>query len=235
MLQKFGFSIFGQRNIKLLIFLISILNVFEASATLDSTDTEFKKIQHKYDTKNSKRIEQWHKLIHSAKYLTENEKLILVNNFFNQHIKFVDDFDLWGVKDYWATPQEVLIRGAGDCEDYSIAKYFTLLELGVPKNKLRITYVKSLKFNQAHMVVTYATSPQAVPKILDNLIPEIQTASKRKDLLPLYSFNDSGLWLTEFRGSDKQVGDSIQLAMWAPSLCCTSSSFRWRGRPGDPS
>lgn len=125
MLQKFGFSLFGQRNIKLLIFLISILSVFEASATLNITDTLLKKTQLKYDTESSKRIEQWHKLMHSAKYLTENEKLILVNDFFNQHIKFVNDINLWGVKDYWVTPLEVLTRGAGDCEDYSIAKYFT--------------------------------------------------------------------------------------------------------------
>ena len=215
MLQKFGFSLFGQRNIKLLlIFLISILSVFEASASLDSTDTLLTKTQHKHDTDGSKRIEQWHKLIHSAKYLTEYEKLTLVNNFFNQHITFVDDIDLWGVKDYWATPREVLIRGAGDCEDYSIAKYFTLIELGVPEKKIRITYVKALKYNQAHMVVAYFSSPQATPSILDNLIPEIQSANKREDLLPLYSFNDSGLWITELRGSDKKVGDSIQLAMW---------------------
>ena len=93
MLQKFGFSLFGQRNIKLLIFLISILSVFEASASLDSTDTLLTKTQHKHDTDGSKRIEQWHKLIHSAKYLTEYEKLTLVNNFFNQHITFVDDID----------------------------------------------------------------------------------------------------------------------------------------------
>lgn len=214
MLQKFGFSLFGQRNIKLLIFLISILSVFEASATLNITDTLLKKTQLKYDTESSKRIEQWHKLMHSAKYLTENEKLILVNDFFNQHIKFVNDINLWGVKDYWVTPLEVLTRGAGDCEDYSIAKYFTLIKLGIPEKKIRITYVKSLTFNQPHMVLAYASSTQAVPIILDNLTPEIQSANKRKDLLPLYSFNDSGLWLTELRGSDRKVGDSIQLAMW---------------------
>ncbi len=32
----------------------------------------------------------------------------------------------------------MLVKGAGDCEDYSIAKYFTLRRLGIPSEKLRV-------------------------------------------------------------------------------------------------
>lgn len=32
----------------------------------------------------------------------------------------------------WKTPKEFLIDGEGVCEDFAIAKYFTLLELGIP-------------------------------------------------------------------------------------------------------
>ena len=115
---------------------------------------------------------------------------------------------MWGVKDYWATPLEFLSRGAGDCEDYSIAKYFTLKELGVSEKKMRITYVKALKLRQAHMVLTYFETPRSVPLVLDNLIPTIKPATQRKDLLPVYSFNGSGLWLAKSRGSGKKVGSS---------------------------
>ncbi|NOR71630.1 MAG: sulfate adenylyltransferase, partial [Methylomarinum sp.] len=145
----------------------------------------------------------------------EKEKLKQVNDFFNQRIEFVDDIYLWGVNDYWATPIEFLAKGAGDCEDYSIAKYFTLKELGVSESKMRITYVKALKLNQAHMVLTYFSSPRAVPIVLDNLIPQIKSATDRKDLLPVYSFNGSGLWLAKARGSGKRVGSSGRLNLWA--------------------
>ena len=141
------------------------------------------------------RILDWEALIKSSAALPELDKLNEVNRFFNRKVRFVDDIQLWRENDYWATPLEMLIKGAGDCEDYSIAKYFTLRRLGIPSEKLRITYVKALNYNQAHMVLTYYASPSAEPLVLDNLINDIRPASQRKDLLPVYAFNAEGLYL----------------------------------------
>ena len=141
------------------------------------------------------RILDWEALIKSSAALPEPDKLNEVNRFFNRKVRFVDDIQLWRENDYWATPVEMLIKGAGDCEDYSIAKYFTLRRLGIPSEKLRITYVKALNYNQAHMVLTYYASPSAEPLVLDNLINDIRPASQRKDLLPVYAFNAEGLYL----------------------------------------
>ncbi|MDV5861875.1 transglutaminase-like cysteine peptidase [Pseudomonas mendocina] len=141
------------------------------------------------------RILDWEALIKSSAALPELDKLNEVNRFFNRKVRFVDDIQLWRENDYWATPVEMLIKGAGDCEDYSIAKYFTLRRLGIPGEKLRITYVKALNYNQAHMVLTYYASPSAEPLVLDNLINDIRPASQRKDLLPVYAFNAEGLYL----------------------------------------
>ncbi|MDH1441208.1 transglutaminase-like cysteine peptidase [Pseudomonas sp. GD03721] len=141
------------------------------------------------------RILDWEALIKSSAALPELDKLNEVNRFFNRKVRFVDDIQLWRENDYWATPVEMLIKGAGDCEDYSIAKYFTLRRLGIPSEKLRITYVKALNYNQAHMVLTYYASPSAEPLVLDNLINDIRPASQRKDLLPVYAFNAEGLYL----------------------------------------
>lgn len=141
------------------------------------------------------RILDWEALIKSSAALPELDKLNEVNRFFNRKVRFVDDIQLWRENDYWATPVEMLIKGAGDCEDYSIAKYFTLRRLGIPSEKLRITYVKALNYNQAHMVLTYYASPSAEPLVLDNLINDIRPASQRKDLLPVYAFNAKGLYL----------------------------------------
>lgn len=196
-------------------FLLGMLSVFAVSATLNISDELLAKIQNQYGVEASTRVEQWHKLMQTAKHLSEKEKLKQVNDFFNQRIEFVDDIYLWGVNDYWATPLEFLSKGAGDCEDYSIAKYFTLKELGVSESKMRITYVKALKLNQAHMVLTYFSSPRAVPMVLDNLIPQIKPATNRKDLLPVYSFNGSGLWLAKARGSGKRVGSSGRINLWS--------------------
>jgi len=112
-----------------------------------------------------------------------------VNQFFNQRYQFVDDVDLWKQADYWATPLESMARGAGDCEDFTIAKYFTLRELGVAPQKLRLTYVKARiggpasTVTQAHMVLAYYADPA------------IRPASQRSDLQPVFSFNADGIWV----------------------------------------
>ncbi|UFQ96183.1 cysteine protease LapG [Pseudomonas wenzhouensis] len=161
------------------------------------------------------RILDWEALIKSSAALPEPDKLNEVNRFFNRKVRFVDDIQLWRENDYWATPVEMLVKGAGDCEDYSIAKYFTLRRLGIPSEKLRITYVKALNYNQAHMVVTYYASPSAEPLVLDNLINDIRPASQRKDLLPVYAFNAEGLYLP---GSNTRKSDSKKLSRWQDIL-----------------
>ena len=161
------------------------------------------------------RILDWEALIKSSAALPEPDKLNEVNRFFNRKVRFVDDIQLWRENDYWATPVEMLVKGAGDCEDYSIAKYFTLRRLGIPSEKLRITYVKALNYNQAHMVLTYYASPSAEPLVLDNLINDIRPASQRKDLLPVYAFNAEGLYLP---GSNTRKSDSKKLSRWQDIL-----------------
>ncbi|MGZ0078913.1 transglutaminase-like cysteine peptidase [Methylomonas sp. BW4-1] len=172
------------------------------------------RVEKKYGAAAKQRFVDWQSLIENGKSWPEAEKLERVNNFFNGNVEFVDDIILWQKTDYWAAPTEFLAKGAGDCEDYSIAKYFTLVEMGVDESKLRITYVKALELNQAHMVLTYFDSPRAVPLVLDNLKPSIVPATQRSDLQPVYSFNGTGLWLAKSKGSGQHVGGSDRLSMW---------------------
>ena len=143
----------------------------------------------------------WRKLVEDSRPAAAPEKLKRVNEFFNRRIQFLfDDAHIWGQSDYWATPLETLSKGKGDCEDFTIAKYFTLLEAGLPNDKLRLIYVKARiggaasSVTQAHMVLAYYSEPDAEPLILDNLITDIRPASRRPDLLPVFSFNSQGIW-----------------------------------------
>ena len=122
-------------------------------------------------------------------------QLTEVNRFFNQ-FEYSEDIDHWGTQDYWATPHEFLGTQKGDCEDFVIAKYFALRKLGVPDDRLYLTYVKALKRNIAHMVLSYFETPSSIPLILDNYNPVILKADRRMDLLPIYSFNAKSLFLT---------------------------------------
>lgn len=185
-------------------------------------------VEEKYGLPARKRLSAWMDLMADNKQKTEQEKLALVNDFFNQ-ILFVSDLDHWGVVDYWATPLELLGTGGGDCEDFSISKYFTLLALGVSSDKLKITYVKATGYglqNAAHMVLTYYSTPGAMPVVLDNLNPDIMPADQRRDLTPVYSFNGEGLWLAKARGSGKSVAGGNKIGLWRDMMARMGKEFQ---------
>jgi len=157
------------------------------------------------------RLEAWKRDAAERKRSPGREAAMLseVNRMLNR-VRFVDDSAHWGEVDYWATPAESVGSNGADCEDFSIAKYFLLKELGVPITRLRLTYVKSLKLNQAHMVLAYYERPDAEPLVLDNLEDRVRPASQRADLVPVYSFNDEEVWI-EMRG---RSGSPTQLRNW---------------------
>lgn len=183
-------------------------------AQLNITEEFLNLIEQKHNKYARERVVRWQELIVNARSLSDRDKLQHVNDFFNSNVQFINDIALWGKEDYWATPIEMLSIGAGDCEDYSIAKYFTLKQLGVDEAKLRLTYVKAVEIGQAHMVLTYFENKRSVPLVLDNLITDIKPATQRRDLVPVYSFNGTGLWLAKARGEGQRVGDSSRLSLW---------------------
>ncbi|HMT81188.1 MAG: transglutaminase-like cysteine peptidase [Azonexus sp.] len=165
---------------------------------------DFERIQqafiNRFGAERNPLLQEWKQLLGEAKKAAETDKLKRVNDFFNRHIAFDDDMSIWGQSDYWATPTELIGQGRGDCEDFSIAKYYSLIDLGVPATKLRLVYVKAAQngpdgvFLQAHMVLAYYATPTADPLVLDNLNSQILPASRRSDLSPIFSFNSTGLW-----------------------------------------
>ncbi len=174
---------------------------------------ELASIKEVYGERARKRVLAWQALVQDNQSATLDNKLERVNGFFNQ-LYFVNDIDLWGKKDYWATPVEFIGANAGDCEDFSIAKYYTLLKLGIPEHKMRLVYVKSLTLRQFHMVVAYYETPSSMPVLLDNIDGEIKPADQRRDLVPIYSFNGENLWLMKSKGQGKLAGKASRLSLW---------------------
>lgn len=163
-------------------------------------DKLIKTAQLKYGGTAAKMVTEVQTLLSGAKTQSEADKLKRVNEYFNRRIAFADDNQTWNNNDYWASPLETIGKGAGDCEDFAIIKYFALKETGVAADKLRLSYVKAKiggnqsNITQAHMVLTYYATPDAEPLILDNLITEIRPASRRPDLVPVFSFNHEGVY-----------------------------------------
>lgn len=175
---------------------ITDAEIERVAESVGSSDTERRVIK--------RRLGGWKELSASARNrgLAEPEKLRLVNDFMLE-TPFYCDPVLWCMEDFWAKPVEFLANDGGDCEDFSIAKYFTLRALGVAEDRLRIVYAVYQRgtFTGAHMVLAYYPTPDAEPLILDNINPSVLPASNRPDLLPVFSFNSQGLW-----GAKEQKG-----------------------------
>ena len=205
------------RSARVVVLLALGLAVHSAS-NLDLLQQSF---QQRWGAAALPKFEAWRKLLASVGDGADLDRLKKVNTFFNQQIQFSDDSVVWSQADYWATPLETLGRGAGDCEDFSIAKYFTLLQLGTQPDKLRLIYVRAKTgtsdTTQAHMVLAYYASPESEPLVLDNLISDIRPASRRPDLVPVFSFNSSGVF-TGIAGGGTAAGGTGRLSRWEDLL-----------------
>lgn len=173
---------------------------------------------------STQRFSAWRELIVATASVPEPERLKRVNDFFNRQLVFSDDPVVWGQADYWATPIESLGRGAGDCEDFAIAKYYTLRMVGVESSKLRLIYVRARTGvadgtpTQAHMVLAFYAQPDAEPVVLDNLLGDIRPASRRPDLSPVFSFNSEGVFVGA-TGKDSTVAGGLgRLSRWEDLL-----------------
>lgn len=209
------------RLLRRIVGLTTALLCFVWAAAAPDYDRILQLAQARYGDRAVQVVQAWQEMMLSAQSLSETDKIRRVNEFFNRRIQFGEDQAIWGVNDYWATPLEFMGRGIGDCEDFSIAKYFSLRSLGVPLERLRITYVKARiggprsEITQAHMVLAYYEEPTGEPLILDNLITEVRPASRRGDLMPVFSFNSEGLWTGAGAAEKKDAASSTaRLSRW---------------------
>lgn len=183
--------------------------------------------QSRYGAETARRVADWRGLLADVRGQSEAEKLRQVNEHFNRRIRWVEDRELWQQEDYWATLLETLAQGAGDCEDFAIAKYVSLLLAGVQESKLRLTYVRMQQPGEAeplaHMILAYYPEPGAEPLILDNLDELIRPAARRPDLTPVYSFNATHLWL---RGTHASSADpTARISRWRDVLARLQAEY----------
>jgi predicted transglutaminase-like cysteine proteinase len=217
-----GMSSRTAHPIYLLVFAVCTLLFFGAALAVSDLSLMERLASTRYGAKAAAAVGEWRDMLADAGALPEREQIERVNRFINNRTTFDEDIVVWGQPDYWASPLELLAKRAGDCEDFAIAKYASLRILGIPAEKLRLVYVRARMgaagsgVTQAHMVLSYYATPSADPLILDNLITEIRPAGRRPDLLPVFSFNHTGLWVP---GAAQSAADpTARLSRWRDVL-----------------
>jgi len=197
----------------------SILAPFSYGLNWDKLRQNFRAL-----SSNEQTLNEWNTLLSGLNEATIEVKLQKVNQFFNRKLSYTEDIELWGQSDYWATPLESLSKGKADCEDYVIAKYFSLRSLNIPDAQLRLVYVKARiggpnsSVTQAHMVLAFYPTADGEPVILDNLITDIRPASRRADLSPIFSFNGLGIFAGSASNATLGPGGTSRLSRWQDLL-----------------
>lgn len=203
-----------------LLALVMVLSLmFGHTLANDFVSGLLEKVRQKYGEEAYQHMHRLRELASELASANEFGKVSQVNDFVNQNVLFVDDSNLWNMEDYWATPLETFGRGGGDCEDLSIAKFMLLKKMGIPSDKLRLTYVRARMPSgnvRPHMVLAYYPSPDSDPYILDNLKFELIAASRRNDLFPIFSFNEAGMFLAN--QPSVRAGSSTNISKWRDVL-----------------
>ena len=193
------------RCLVLFVFLLAVTVVTEAGTKFFVPVAKMANYKKRYDQQAVRRLNSLLALMDRLVTYSEEEKIIEVNRFFNQ-VEYQPDIKTWGKMDYWASRLEFLGKGQGDCEDFAVSKFLTMIQLGVPERKLFLTYVKAIGYPEAaHLVVTYYKKPGAVPLVLDNYNKAILPATRRKDLVPVYSFTANDLYLQKQQGLGRRI------------------------------
>jgi predicted transglutaminase-like cysteine proteinase len=136
-------------------------------------------------------LTEWRQLLHDVAVLEPHAQLDAVNSFMNR-APYVTDPVNYGVPDYWATPLQFLNKD-GDCEDYAIAKFVSLRQLGFANDQMRIVVVDDLNLRIPHAILVVYLAGRAY--VLDNQISRVVPAEVINHYKPIYSINEQAWWL----------------------------------------
>ena len=167
-----------------------------AASSPTISEPQLQQVRQHYGEQAQARLQQWQQILNRSVGRAEMEQLKLTNDFINL-IEFIHSPYYQDGLDFRLSPMAFLILGAGDSEEFSMAKYFTLRKMGIQASRLRLTYTERQSNHTPHMVLAYYPSADADPLILDYLDKNIRPLSQRQDLRPVYSFDAEQLWLMQ--------------------------------------
>jgi predicted transglutaminase-like cysteine proteinase len=143
-----------------------------------------------------------------------------INRALNLAVKPASDEALYGAADVWRTPLQLLAMGAGDCEDYAIAKYVALRVAGVAADDLRLVILRDNIRGEDHAVASVRLDGHWL--LLDNrrmaLVEDVSLLHHQ----PLFVLDQAGV--RQYRDAPLMAGahqrsvEPAELSMQAPHV-----------------
>lgn len=136
-------------------------------------------------------LKELQELTEQLKSQDDWEKIILINTFVNQ-IRYREDIQTYGINDYWAIPQEFFDNEMGDCEDYSLSKYYALKAAGIKIDNLQIAVVKDVNIGIYHAILIVKHDGKNY--VLDNRLDQVVAEEQLRHYKMIYTINEKNWW-----------------------------------------
>lgn len=134
-------------------------------------------------------VRQWESNVEDMRSEDRMSEMQSVNLYANHALKYAEDTDVWKVDDYWASPGEALAKGKGDCEDYAILKYFSLMRLGFNADDMKLLVLVAEHEKELHTVLIVDDK-----YLLDNASDDVELVKDVENYTPVFMINHSHWW-----------------------------------------
>lgn len=163
----------------------------------------------------SRFVHEMHRVTAAAARLSDAAQLAAVNTAVNHAIRYAPDSAIWGVPDFWASPADLARKGAGDCEDYAIAKLWALRALGYAANRLQLIILSDSRTRAYHAVLGVHVGRRTY--ILDNMVDAVAPDTAFVNYLPIMSFVADASYIHGFAAHQRRYADlSVDSAAGVP-------------------
>lgn len=132
-------------------------------------------------------------MISRTRALAREDQVAAVNLWVNQRLAYVSDQTLHGQSDRWSSASQSLSSGRGDCEDFAIAKYQILRELGITEQDIYLVIGRDRAVRADHAVLAVRVGGSF--RIMDNVTDRILGDDELTDFMPTFSFSSARSWL----------------------------------------
>lgn len=163
--------------------------------------------------------------------LGEATTLERVNLWVNRQIAYADDERNYRQRDFWATADETVARGSGDCEDYAILKMHMLRAAGIDGDRMKLVLLRDLAINADHAFLMVRS--QAGWVVLDNMTDRIYDGRQANAVRPIMSFSGDRRWIHGYR--DAAAPTMVMAEVAAPKVSATAFASAARAANGRPS
>lgn len=116
-----------------------------------------------------------------------------VNRWVNHKIAYIEDDRNYRQRDFWATADETVGRGSGDCEDFAILKMHMLRAAGIDDDRMKLVLLRDLAINADHAFLLVRSNAGWV--VLDNMTDRIYDGRRADAVRPILSFSGNRRWI----------------------------------------